>query len=791
MPKVSELTTANALSTADSFPVVQAGVTKKTTVGNIHDVIQLSDYTALRAFSGTVKSINITGYSATGAPTGIGGLFTRDDVDTSSADNGGTIIVDASGRRWKRVIFGDVHFDWFQPTKDGAIDDTTKLATASNFVSSNGGGRLLISNGIYGIQNFTAHADVEYVGESLAAVLRCISGSTFNGFLNIDGTSNVTLRNLSIDLNEAPGTDGSGVVGVVHKTGGVAAANDVKIVDCSFFGGLIRPYYNNVCSIVSRGLTIRGNIFLGKSTLTPKTAPANQTSQAIRFLTTVAGCGNFTIENNRFKFIGLSIQIRSGTTQQFDWFDTVTVAGNQQTDVLDDPNISTSPYELYCITGLVCNGNVINSGGRGFNGSFVKSATYSGNTAYDQSIYFFEMANCDGVTISGNTAYNCKTFINETSLAGSVGSKNINIVDNTIAGGSDGELGFSNYQQFANIITMVAGVAGYQNWVVRGNVFVGLKWADAHIRIDGADLNGYTCEDNVIIQTEETARPNAVNYVKGSNVSIKRNRIYRPANITDVTANDASTRALITLNPGGGGSNVEVDDNTVSWTGSDNRTGGNNTGVIGIGANTAAAALAGVKVRRNTIIGAYASQLLLQINSGDTVVTDNDLDASTGTVTLNSAIVYRRTRRRAELSAAPTTGAWSAGDVVFNSAPNGNAGIVGWICTIAGTPGTWAPFATVGQQTSVTGFGDADATLTPTTSRALARFTVALTANRTVTLSTTNAWNGARFKVIRAASATGAFTLSVGGLKTLAAASEWAEVTYDGTAWVLTGYGTL
>ena len=46
-------------------------------------------------------------------------------------------------------------------------------------------------------------------------------------------------------------------------------------------------------------------------------------------------------------------------------------------------------------------------------------------------------------------------------------------------------------------------------------------------------------------------------------------------------------------------------------------------------------------------------------------------------------------------TAAPTTGTWAKGDFVRNSAPAeaGTAGskyvITGWICSVAGTPGTW------------------------------------------------------------------------------------------------------
>jgi hypothetical protein len=50
-----------------------------------------------------------------------------------------------------------------------------------------------------------------------------------------------------------------------------------------------------------------------------------------------------------------------------------------------------------------------------------------------------------------------------------------------------------------------------------------------------------------------------------------------------------------------------------------------------------------------------------------------------------------QTRRR---SAAPVNGTWRVGDVVHNSAPL-TGGYVGWVCTVAGTPGTWKPFGLI------------------------------------------------------------------------------------------------
>jgi Right handed beta helix region len=87
--------------------------------------------------------------------------------------------------------------------------------------------------------------------------------------------------------------------------------------------------------------------------------------------------------------------------------------------------------------------------------------------------------------------------------------------------------------------------------------------------------------------------------------------------------------------------------------------------------------------------------------------------------------------------------------------------------------------------------GNNSITLTPGVSAKVAVFNVALTVNRTVTLSTTNAQKGDQFRITRTAAATGAFNIDVGGLKTLTAVSQWCDVMYDGSAWVLTAYGTL
>jgi hypothetical protein len=90
----------------------------------------VASYAALRAFAGTSKTVNVTGYLASANPSGIAGIFTRDDADTTSADNGGTIIVASNGKRWKRVFDGGYYVRWFGAALNGTRDDYTEWTTA-------------------------------------------------------------------------------------------------------------------------------------------------------------------------------------------------------------------------------------------------------------------------------------------------------------------------------------------------------------------------------------------------------------------------------------------------------------------------------------------------------------------------------------------------------------------------------------------------------------------------------------------------------------------------------------
>lgn len=80
---------------------------------------QVASYAALRATVGPEQSIEVSGYLVGSKPSGIAGVFTRDEADVSSADDGGLVIVRADGVRFKRQHDGPVGVRFFDTPTDG------------------------------------------------------------------------------------------------------------------------------------------------------------------------------------------------------------------------------------------------------------------------------------------------------------------------------------------------------------------------------------------------------------------------------------------------------------------------------------------------------------------------------------------------------------------------------------------------------------------------------------------------------------------------------------------------
>lgn len=117
---------------------------------------QVTDYAniaALRLFAGTPPaSVYVLGYYTAGD--GAQGEFVYVASDTTSADNAGTIIVDASGHRWYRdqEFSQGVDVRWFGAKVNGSTDDTVAFQAAIAYALTLGGtvnipvGRMVISS---------------------------------------------------------------------------------------------------------------------------------------------------------------------------------------------------------------------------------------------------------------------------------------------------------------------------------------------------------------------------------------------------------------------------------------------------------------------------------------------------------------------------------------------------------------------------------------------------------------------------------------------------------------------
>ena len=139
----------------------------------LDDAKAMAAYASLRAYSGRATSVRIT-------TVGIAGFFKRDASDTTSADNGGTVIVDAIDRRWKRVFSGALNLKWFGALGNNSADDTAAILAAKAAAVASLPCTIIVPAGTYrhtDLGNW-AYRGLWIVGENhRACVFKRISGT--------------------------------------------------------------------------------------------------------------------------------------------------------------------------------------------------------------------------------------------------------------------------------------------------------------------------------------------------------------------------------------------------------------------------------------------------------------------------------------------------------------------------------------------------------------------------------------------------------------------------------------
>lgn len=110
-------------------------------------VLDVADYAALRSSNGLNKRVNVTGYHVTKAPQGIAGSFAWDPSDTTSADNGISIIVRADGRRYKRPYSKTWQVNWAESADP--YGNTDSAAAIAAVIAAAPAGANVVFDGFY------------------------------------------------------------------------------------------------------------------------------------------------------------------------------------------------------------------------------------------------------------------------------------------------------------------------------------------------------------------------------------------------------------------------------------------------------------------------------------------------------------------------------------------------------------------------------------------------------------------------------------------------------------------
>jgi len=81
-------------------------------------------------------------------------------------------------------------------------------------------------------------------------------------------------------------------------------------------------------------------------------------------------------------------------------------------------------------------------------------------------------------------------------------------------------------------------------------------------------------------------------------------------------------------------------------------------------------------------------------STNNTVINNTMLNMVTGDINDLGTGNYIRSKNISEGTAAPTSGTYDRGDIVWNTSPSAS-GKIGWVCITAGSPGTWKAFGAI------------------------------------------------------------------------------------------------
>ncbi|SDK18356.1 hypothetical protein SAMN04487898_106261 [Pedobacter sp. ok626] len=123
------------------------------------------------------------------------GFWLFDPLDTTSADNTGTILKDTSGNVYKRIDEGIIDLKWFGVTGSG--NESIIIQTAINVCAYK---TLWIPEGVYYAKNLTGISNLTISGQgTLKSDSTAVVPDTLLAFTDC---TNVTIRDITLDGNK-------------------------------------------------------------------------------------------------------------------------------------------------------------------------------------------------------------------------------------------------------------------------------------------------------------------------------------------------------------------------------------------------------------------------------------------------------------------------------------------------------------------------------------------------------------------------------------------------------------
>ncbi|MBA4849499.1 glycosyl hydrolase family 28-related protein [Emticicia sp. BO119] len=660
------------------------------------------------------------------------GFFQYDPTDTTSPDNVGTVIVTSSGKRLKRVYNGDVNVKWFGAKGDGVTDDTTPIQNSLNATATQDGG-ISLPLGTYKITSTLTYTGNNLSVKGNGSVITHTTNDTTT--INVNGTTilaanvaPIAAKSLTISLNTVSGfakgdvlfiqaisTDSlwslerpdyiKGEFAEIESVDMLTAIVTLKspILDSYIVGASIRKL--NYKNVTIDGLTIKRNNDM-------RCLSVHEMSNVI-----ISNC-NISGANERAIYVYNSYNVLiSNCITNGSYYASAPTAYGLSIASCQNVNIvggyyragrhgimfgGTIPNRFISITGCVTDNdpaqafpqaafdfhsnvqfatitNVLSKNGYSLGGINISVSNCVSIARNYYGFAFFSSRNADntltvnGLSITSNSAYSPFNFTsvgNGSTYRFNVGNvqvSNVSVISNVVAPGP--------------ALVMIGGTAANQI----SYKYLGINGVSVYSTVEQS-TSSYGLGIGLF---SSTLNADAIVNISNCNIDAKcRGYITAAGNLgTSISISNCYFKASF-ANPVSYCARLGLGNYKISDTIFD---GGSTSYVEGTG---------GHYEFTNCAFNNMLTQCLQANNATYVSITNptknNSVALYSGTGTSPALIDYvvSTNAKIRFASAAPSTGTWAIGDIVYNSAPIAG-GTMGWVCTTAGTPGTWKTFGSI------------------------------------------------------------------------------------------------